>query len=359
MKLIRKNISAKDGEGSVKLRPEESEDLWHAYHLILPGDLVEATTMRKVQSESATGSAAAEKIRMTLTIEVKKIDFDPQGGMLRLSGQNRTESDYVKLGAFHTLELELNRNFTVHKSKWDAVFLDRLESACDPAHNAEVAAVVMQEGLATICLVTKGMTVMRARIEMPVTRKHKAAQTGSHQKGQEKFYETVMQALLRNVDLVKIKCVLVASPGFVKDQFFEYVYKEAVRKEIRVLIEQKAKFLLVHASSGHKHALQEAMSQPEVQLRLSDTKAAGEVRLLKEFNETMHSNPESAVYGLDYVKYANEQNAIKTLLITDELFRASSVKVRAVYVALVESVRDNGGDVAVFSNLHVSGERMS
>ena len=30
---------------------------------------------------------------------------------------------------------------------------------------------------------------------------------------------------------------------------------------------------------------------------------------------------------------------------------------RRVYVDLVESVRDNGGDVKVFSSLHVSGER--
>ncbi len=32
---------------------------------------------------------------------------------------------------------------------------------------------------------------------------------------------------------------------------------EAIRRDIKVLIEQKSKFVLVHSSSGHKHSLKE------------------------------------------------------------------------------------------------------
>ena len=34
MKIIKRNISAKDGSGSIMLRPENPEDLWHAYNLL-------------------------------------------------------------------------------------------------------------------------------------------------------------------------------------------------------------------------------------------------------------------------------------------------------------------------------------
>lgn len=37
--------------------------------------------------------------------------------------------------------------------------------------------------------------------------------------------------------------------------------------------------------------------------------------------------------------------------------RSADVPTRQRYVALVESVRDGGGTVKVFSSLHVSGER--
>lgn len=35
------------------------------------------------------------------------------------------------MGAYHSLELELNRNFTLYKSCWDTISLERLETCCD------------------------------------------------------------------------------------------------------------------------------------------------------------------------------------------------------------------------------------
>lgn len=57
---------------------------------------------------------------------------------------------------------------------------------------------------------------------------------------------------------VVVKCILVASPGFVKDQFIAYLYKEAVRQDNKVLLENRPKFMLVHSSSGHKYSLKGA-----------------------------------------------------------------------------------------------------
>lgn len=70
-----------------------------------------------------------------------------------------------------------------------------------------------------------------------------------------KFYELVMQGLLRHVNFEVVKVILIASPGFVRDQFFEYIFQEAVKNDIKMLFENKNKFLLVHSSSGFKHSL--------------------------------------------------------------------------------------------------------
>ena len=48
------------------------------------------------------------------------------------------------MGAYHTVDLELNRKFVLAKECWDAIALERIESACDPSQKADVAAVVMQ-----------------------------------------------------------------------------------------------------------------------------------------------------------------------------------------------------------------------
>lgn len=77
------------------------------------------------------------------------------------------------MGAYHTLDLELNRKFTLHKSLWDSVALERVDMACDIGQNADLAAVVMQEGLAYVCLITAAMTLVRSKIDVTIPRKRK------------------------------------------------------------------------------------------------------------------------------------------------------------------------------------------
>ncbi|KAE8218110.1 hypothetical protein CF319_g7946 [Tilletia indica] len=66
----------RDGSGRVTLVPEENEDMHHLYNLIEPGDLVRAAAVRRVQSESNTGSIESHQVKLTLTIEVTKTSFD-------------------------------------------------------------------------------------------------------------------------------------------------------------------------------------------------------------------------------------------------------------------------------------------
>lgn len=70
-----------------------------------------------------------------------------------------------------------------------------------------------------------------------------------------------MQGILRHINFDIVKCVLVASPGFVKDQFFEYMFEQAVKSDIKVLLENKSRFMLVHSSSGFKHSLKGTIVQ--------------------------------------------------------------------------------------------------
>jgi protein pelota len=106
------------------------------------------------------------------------------------------------------------------------------------------------------------------------------------------------------------------------------------------------------------------LADPAASVRLSDTKAAGEVKALESFYSMLQHEPNRACYGwfiflrIKHIEKANEANAIELLMVTDELFRSADVPTRQRYVGLVESVRDGGGTVRVFSSLHVSGEQL-
>lgn len=357
MKLLKKNISQKDGSGKVLLRPETSEDLWHAYNLLQKKDIVRCTTLRKVVNTSSTGSTTSSKLRINLSIQVQKVDFDTDVLQVRLSGPNVEENKHVKMGAAHTLTLELGRDFSIEKECWDQIFLDRIEEACNPERGAEVAAVVMQPGLAHVCVVTGAVTVTKARIDMNIPKKR----TGStnHAKALTKFYEAIYQAILRHVDFSQIKCCLLGSPGFVKDDLWKYMLEQMIKRDDRCLIENKQKFVLCRASSGHKHALEEIFSDASIMEKITDTKIAKEVEELNRFMRMIDTCPDKAYYGFNHVQKANEELAIEVLLITDDLFRSSDIQTRKKYVQLVESVRENGGKTYIFSSLHVSGQQLN
>jgi protein pelota len=115
---------------------------------------------------------------------------------------------------------------------------------------------------------------------------------------------------------------------------------------------------LVKASSGHKHALEEVLSDPSILSQMEDTKVAKETQVLQQFMRMIDTDPMRAFYGYLHVSKADEQIAVDSLLVTDELFRNSNVATRKKYVALVESVREHGGKVYIFSSMHVSGQQL-
>lgn len=358
MKLLFKNIDKK-GTGTVRLIAEEAEDMWHAYNLISIGDYLRSTTIRRVVNESAGGLTSTSRVHTTLTILVKGLDFDTQAGVLRVKGVNSEENQFVKMGAYHTIDLELQRKFDITKQEWDSVSIDRIDEACDPNQNADLAAVVMQEGLAHICLILSSMTLVKSKIEMSIPRKRKGL-CSNHDKSLDKFFDRIVQALVTHINFDVVKAIIIGSPGFIKDQFMEYMMAYATRNlsTCKILLDNRSKFVPIRCSSGFKHSIKEMFEDPSLSVRLTDTKALGEVNAIEAFYKMLKTEPARAFYGIKHVEAAVESEAVDTLLICDSLFRSQEINERKRYVKIVDEVKENSGTVRIFSSLHVSGEQL-
>ncbi|CAG9464990.1 unnamed protein product [Pedinophyceae sp. YPF-701] len=357
MKLIKKDIDAGSGAGFAKVVPEESEDMWHLYNLIRAGDRVTAPTFRKVDFDVGLGKKS-EKIKVTLQLLVEGVDYDAAADNIRISGKNLTENEHIRLNAHHTTELEPHRALSLEKDAWDTVDLDRLHQACTPARSADLAAILVDEGLANLVLVGGSVTTTCAKIEANLPRKRGAAAQG-FEKAMGKFYANCMAALDRHVDFGVVKCLVIAGPGFTKDGLREFVDKEAVRANNRKFIEHKSRIVTAQASSAYKHALGEVLAQPNVAQMIKDTKAQREVQALQEFYDMLGKDSARAFYGPGHVFAAAEQGAVQTLLLADSLFRTTVLSRREQYTQLVETVRASGGEALVFSAAHSSGEQLA
>ena len=288
----------------------------------------------------------------------KKIQTKP-GGTLRLKGRNLTECEHVKLGAYHTIELEAGRQLALTKDVWEPQDAERVASACDPAAGADVAAVLVSEGLANVCLVGACATLVRARVEASLPRKKGAAAAG-YDGAVARFHARVYEAVARSVDWRAIRCLVIAGPGFAKDAVRSFLEEEAQRRGDRDTLEGvRARAVVAHAPSAHAHALRDALAQPQVAALVADTKAAREAAALGELHRVMAVDPSRAMYGPGHVLAAAEMGAVRTLLLSDALFRVRDVAKRRRYAGLAERVRAAGGEALVLSSLHESGEQLN
>lgn len=368
MKLLKQTFE-KDKSGSTVLIPQDREDLWQLYNLIQKGDDVKLSTHRNVKKTTGGSGAApssgkdkgkTERKPLTLKINVENIDYTPSDEVLRIRGKTVEPNEYVPMQSYHTAEIQLSKQFTLYKPDWDEISYGIIVKACSIEEKAEIGAVVLEEGVAHICLITDNMTVLRNKIEKSIPKKRRGeGGGGNHDKALEKFYDMTLSTMLRNFDLTRLKAIILASPGFTANALYKHVLTQATRDDNKVVFQNKSKFIVVHSSTGYLQGLEEALKDPSIQSQLRDTQFAQEALIFEEFQHVLNADDDKAWYGPTEAAKAVELGAVKYLMITDTLFRSDDISVRKHYIKMSEDVKQNGGQVLIFSSLHESGEQLN
>ncbi len=228
MKILKKSFK-KYGEGYVRLCPVNDEDLWHLYNLIHQGDHIKMKTKRKVIDDSnASGLKKISKKTLTLTLMIVEIDYFAEGDKLAISvkGRNAEQNEFLKMGQYHTFRIEEDLPLTIYKEMWMPYEMSLIKDLSHPKFGTEIGAMVMEEGVAHICYVKPEITLLKQKIQKNVSKK--GAGDDIYQKSLGKFFEECWNGI-KSVDFTEIKCFVLASPGFINEQFFKYM-KVALEK---------------------------------------------------------------------------------------------------------------------------------
>ncbi|KAK0704583.1 hypothetical protein B0H67DRAFT_498151 [Lasiosphaeris hirsuta] len=357
----KQSLTAIDPLAGLALLPTEPEDMWHANNLIAVSDIVKAHAVRKVHVTTPTGSVTTDRVHTDLTIRVTSTFFDPAASSLHVSGVVVKENAWVNVGQYHTLDLELQRPFTIWKNDgWDTVALQTLTEAINDDKPEALVAVVMQEGIANICLITDFQTLIKQRVESAVPKKRSTAKETSG--GMTAFYEKTLSTMLRAVDFSSPRPLLLASPGFIAQDFRAYMQSQGALRADKRLQRIAKDSVVVHSSTGYVHSLNEVLKSPEVQATMRDKKFTSESKLVDQLYERLRKDDGRAWYGRDPVEKAVMEGAVGrgggVLLINNAFFRSLDLPTRKRYVALVDKVKEDGGEAKVLSSDHESGERL-
>ena len=302
-------------------------------------------------------------------IKVIKTDFDASASQLHVSGKITEQTAVAQAGSYHTLDLELHRQFTLYKADgWDSIALQQLKEAVDSRSRANLWAVVMQEGEANIAYITDHQTVLRQRVGVPIP--SRGPSNTATDKALAKFHKTLMDTLLRHLELssnsfdkAAIKPLLLASPGFAAQNFYDYLKRTAQEGSNKALVALIPMVTVTHATNANLASLHEIMKSPAILNKLRDSRFARETKLMDTLMESIRREDGKAHYGPKVVQSVVDKGAVGrgggVLLISDRLFRAQNIAERKRWVALVDKVREEeGGEVRVLSAVHESGGRI-
>ncbi|HEY9205412.1 MAG TPA: mRNA surveillance protein pelota [Candidatus Methanoperedens sp.] len=332
MKVLKKELRFNEGE--ISLITESLDDLWHLKYILEPGDMVYAFTKRRI--EGATDKIRPEKAdkkTVRLGIKVEKVEFHKFSNRLRVHG---TIVEGMDAGAYHTLNIEEGTDFSIIK-KWKNDQLERIKEAEIASRRPKVIIATIEEGEACIGVVRQFGVEESSSLRQSLGK-------GEGNKRNEFFGELASQLKWA---AEKVDAVILAGPGFTKEDFQEFIKTREP--------ELSKKTVLEDTSSIGVSGFQEVLRRGAVDRIMQESRIGREAKLIEELMKEISINGKAA-YGMADVRNAQSLGAIETLLITDELLRTE--RESDSIDDFLRDVERSQGNIVVFSTEFEPGRKL-
>lgn len=102
---------------------------------------------------------------------------------------------------------------TIFKENWDEFHLRTINDISKSSDSSDVGALVMEEGVAHLCYITNSTTLLKQKIEKNVTKKKSGQDLRAKSMGD--FFSMCLSAIASEEMLNKVKCLIIASPGYI------------------------------------------------------------------------------------------------------------------------------------------------
>ena len=337
-----KIIEEDEKEGIVEIFPETLDDLWHLSHIIEVGDNASSKTTRRIQDNTGDKLRSDRGVKKTfyLSLDVENISFHLFTGKLRLTGIiTAGPEDLIPLGSHHTLEVKLNNSITIKKEKWSKWSINRLNQAIEASKKLSAIIVAMEDDSATLGLMRQYGIEYYGPIKGHISGKRIVDK--NRQKNIIQFYEKIIESVVK---FDSIQNIIIAGPGFVKNDFYDYLKDE--HKDL-------AKIAIVEsAGSGGRNGINEVLKKGTVEKLTSENRVALEMGAVNKLLEEIGKNSSKIAYGLKQTKNAINMGAVSKLLILD-----SDVAGKNMGDAM-DMVENMKGQVMVISSEHEGGKQL-
>ena len=338
MKIVEEDTK----EGIIEVIPETLDDLWHLSHIVEVNDNVSSKTTRRIQDNTGDKLRSDRGIKKTfyLGIDVEGINFHLFTGKLRLTGViTRGPEDLIPLGSHHTLEVKLNTPLTIKKDRWQNWAIKRLNQAIDDSKKLSAIIVVLEDDTATLGLMRQFGIEYYGPIKGHVSGKRIIDK--NREKNIVQFYEKVIESITK---FDAIQNIVIAGPGFVKNDFYDYIKNK--HKDLA------GKSIIESTGSGGRNGINEVLKKGTVEKLTSQNRVALEMGAVDKLLCEIGKNSSKIAYGVNETKNAINLGAVSLLLILDSKVASENM---GEAMDMVENMK---GEVMVISSEHEGGKQL-
>jgi protein pelota len=335
MKVLRFDLAL----SILKAQVETIEDLWQLQKLIEKKDILLATSFRRFKSEDKLRPDSGEKKLVNLELEVDEVEISESVNKLRVSGRILSGSppEFAQKGAHHTIDLELQSVFSL-KKEFLPYHMKLIDEAKKKAKQVKALILVMDDRKAMLAMLRSNGIKFSFELENEGSKRD----LKQFEEKKKDFFSEILKAM----ESQAVERILVASPGFAKDEFKKYAHEKNPKLE--------ATFLYEHVSNAEKSAVYELLKRGALEKLIAGQKVQREFELLERLKASLGKDDHLSCYGLDEVEKAIDMRAIALLMIEDELLR----KNKALNL-LMEKAERNGAEIAIFNSDDDAGREFS
>lgn len=313
-------------ENRIKVKPEIVEDLWHLEKIIKPGDLVSGQSDRKFTTESGK----SERVPVRVKIQVEKVEFHKPSGALKVLGVivEGSPEEYVQLKSHHSLEVGQFDIITIEK-EWKKYELDRLKEAEKSSRREKVFVLVLDEREAEFFVIREFGIEALGKVHCESRGKY----AGESKDVQSSYYKAILDLISK-----KEGKIVIAGPGFEKDNLYDYIKSKDQKMAKRVVLER--------TDNTGGQGVYELLTKGTLDKILLESRFAEETKAIDRFIAEVSRKNGKATYGLENVERALDMGAVDELLVLDSLI----LEKRDMMEPLLEKAEKSKAKVMIVSH---------
>jgi len=335
-------------KGFAKVMPESLDDLWHLYNIILKKDEVHARTTRQVKPDDQYARPTkAKRVPVNLGLQVEKMYWDRVLNRLRINGIVCEAPEKLNIkGSRHTIDVTVNKPVTIIKKQWLKHQVDRLKRA-SRITAAPLTIISMDDEEYCVAILRQyGIeTKMGGRTKLPGK-----LEAEKRVKAKQLFFKDALESLREAWGPIHSPIVVIG-PGFIKDDFVDYIKNEA--KDVAASV-----VAIKGVNSAGLSGIQESLRSGILANVIQNIRVADEMKAMEELLSRLGKGKRNVTYGLGEVEKAGAYGAVEKLLVADSTLRETTEEKRIELEKIMKKVEETGGEIMVLSTEHEAGTKL-